>query len=109
MHFFVIKKILLSWMNPTLRFNEISMTNGFKVNDDDEDLNVSRGWSARKWKSKSKGFNKSRLKCFTCHKPITSRMIVLREGDNNDSNQIVFASDKDGVLLEKKYRCVLPL
>lgn len=56
--------ITLGEVHTTMRSKELSMMKNLKVDDIGEGFNVSRGNSESMEKSKSKGFDKSRLKFF---------------------------------------------
>ena len=72
-----------------------------KVDDSGEGLNVSRGRNEHrgkgKRKSRSKGFDKSKYKCFLCHKQGHFKKDCPDKGDNNSSSvQVAVASNEDG-------------
>lgn len=70
------------------------MVRSKKIDDSGECLSVSKERNERRWMSKSKRFDKSRIKCFICH---TSHFIrdCLENKGNHDYVQIIVASDKD--------------
>lgn len=58
----------ITWhvIQTTMRSKEFSKVRDFKIDDNGEDLSDLRGGSERRGISKSKGFDKSKVKCFTC-------------------------------------------
>lgn len=81
------------------------------IDDSGEGLSVSKSRSERKGMSKSNRFDKSKLKCFTCHKTSDSMMDCPRKKSNDYFIYIVVASDENsyesvGALLVSSLRNV---
>ena len=88
-----------------LRTKELTKFKDLKVDDGGEGLNVSRGRNEHRGKgkgksrskSRSKGFEKSKYKCFLCHKQGHFKKDCLDKGGNGSpSVQVAVASDEDG-------------
>ena len=88
-----------------LRTKELTKFKDLKVDDSGEGLNVSRGRNEHRGKGKGKlrsksrykGFDKSKYKCFLCHKLRHFKKDCPDKGDNGTSSvQVAVASDEDG-------------
>jgi len=87
-----------------LRTKELTKFKDLKVDESGEGLNVARGRSGHRGKgkgnsrskSRSKGFDKSKYKCFLCHKQGHFKKDCPDKGDNcSPSVQVAVASNED--------------
>lgn len=95
----------LEEVQSALRTKELTKFKDLKIDDGGEGLNVTRGRSEQRGKgkgksrskSKSKGFDKSKYKCFLCHKQGHYKKDCPDKGGNGSSSvQVAVASDEDG-------------
>lgn len=96
--------INLDEVQTVVRLKELSKLKDLKVDDSGKGLSVSigrsgsRGKKGKRYKSKSKSkvFDKSKFKCFTCHKTCHFKRDCLERGNKGNFVQIGSASDEDG-------------
>jgi len=75
-----------------LRIKELNKSKDLKFNDNGEDLSVSRGrGESRGNHGKSNGGDKSKYKCFNCHKINHFKRDYLELGDDGDYVKFVVA------------------
>jgi len=91
----------LEEVQSALRTKELTKFKDLKVDEGGEGLNVARGRSEHRGKGKgklrSKGFDKSKYRCFLYHKQGHFKKDCSDKGGNGSSSvQVVVASDEDG-------------
>lgn len=79
----------------TVRSKEFWKVKDLKINDNGEGLSDSKGRIECKWMSKSKRFDKSRVKYFNCKKNHSLQRDCPMKKGNDDSTQTVVSSDED--------------